>query len=117
MDATTTPQATRIIVPAGAQTRISAATASRDFTADIVPGEYAIEYTDSCYNPVREGERPYYVLARVEIDTPDRTESTVEFGGVALASARIEGKRQPHILTWYAYQVELGGQVGRISFA
>ena len=91
-------------VPADYTVRISAATASRDYTATVVPGDYPIEYTDVSYHPVRDGERPYYVTIHVQIDTPTRTESAVEFGGVALDMRDVAGERLNHISIRRAYE-------------
>lgn len=104
--------------PAGCQTevtygpdaeiRIYEQTASRDYTAMIVPGTYPVQYTDVNYFPFVEGQgesRPYYARIEVLIDTPDRTQSSVEFGGVALAWENVKGERRTHTITMYAYQM------------
>lgn len=110
------PRYSTVTVPADAKVRISAQTASRDFTAAVVPGTYAVEYTDVNYRPVADAERAYYVIARVEIDTPTRTQSSAEFGGVALAWEDIAGERQPHTMVWYSYEVK-DAAIGRYTFA
>lgn len=98
------PRLSEVVVAEGRTVRVCAETASRDFTAAVVPGTYALVYTDSNYRPVRDGQEPYYVYADVLIDTPDRVESSVEFGGVRVASQKVAGKRIAHTLSWYAYQ-------------
>lgn len=92
----------------GDEIRICEQTASRDYTAKIVPGTYPVRYTTVGYHPFREGvgeRRPYYACIDVEIDTPTRTQSSVEFGGVALASETIQGARKPYTIVRYAYQM------------
>jgi hypothetical protein len=92
----------------GDTVRICEQTASRDYTAKIVPGTYPVRYTTVNYHPFREGvgeSRPYYACIDVEIDTPDRSQSSVEFGGVALAFEDIKGIRKAHTIVRYAYQM------------
>lgn len=109
----TTPAAlpayvTEVTYAEGAEVRICEQTASRDYTAKIVPGTYPVRYTTVNYHPFREGtgeRRPYYACIDVEIDTPDRTQSSVEFGGVALAHESIKGARKAHTIVRYAYQM------------
>ena len=90
----------------GATIRIYEATASRDYDAKIVPGTYPVRYATVNYHPFREGEgeaRPYWARIDVEIITPDRVQSSVEWGGVALATEKIKGERRAHTITRYAY--------------
>ena len=103
-------------IPADYPVHVSAETASRDYTATAVPGDYPVQYTDVQYRPVRDGERPYYVTIRVLIDTPTRRESTVEFGGVALASREVQGERIGHTIVRYAYEVK-EGKLGAIRLS
>lgn len=99
---------TEVTVGEGAVIRIYEQTASRDHNATIVPGTYPVRYTTVNYNPFVEGRgesRPYYACIDVEIDTQDRTQSSAEFGGVALAFENVKGARKPHTITMYAYQM------------
>lgn len=104
-ETTTAALPTTATVPAGHEIRIYAATASRDYTATAVGGTYPIEYTTSNYRPVPEGERPYYALVRLPIVSPERTESTVEYGGISLANRKVEAETHPHVVVMYAYEV------------
>jgi hypothetical protein len=102
--------ATEVTYAEGAEIRICEQTASRDYTAKIVPGTYPVRYTTVSYHPFREGAdqyapRPEYACIDVEIDTPTRSQSSVEFGGVALAFEHIAGTRKAHTIVRYAYQM------------
>lgn len=110
------PRPTTVTVAEGTTIRIYEQTASRDYTANVVPGTYPLSYTDSRYNTIHDDARPYYVLAKLLIDTPDRRESSAEFGGVALAHRDVQGERTTHIKTWYNYEVMIG-QLGNYTFA
>lgn len=110
-----TDRPTTVTFPAGYKIRVYEQTASRDYTATIVPGTYPLEYTNIHYRPT--DDQPYYVIARVQIDTPTRNESTVEFGGVALASREVQGARIAHTKVWYNYEVTKGEKFGGVIFA
>jgi hypothetical protein len=111
--ANTTPAAlptyiTEVTYTEGAEVRIYEQTASRDYDAKIVPGTYPVRYTTVNYAPfvAGRGERlPYFACIDVEIDTPTRSQSSVEFGGVALASEVVKGVRKAHTIVKYAYEM------------
>lgn len=97
---------TSVTVPAGHEIWISAETASRSYTAHAVGGTYPIEYTTVNYHPVREGERPYYALVRLPVVSPERIQSSAEFGGVCYATEQVAESTHEHSLVTYAYEVE-----------
>lgn len=96
---------TTVTVPAGYEIRVTAQTASRDYTAAAVPGTYPIEYTTVNYHPVPEGDRPYYALVRLPIVSPERVESAVEYGGVTLSTRTVAETTHEHTLVVYAYEI------------
>jgi hypothetical protein len=99
---------TEVVYGEGSEVRIYEQTASRDHNATIVPGAYAVRYTTVSYSSFVEGRgerRPYYACIDVMIDTQDRTQSSVEFGGVALAHESVKGARKPHTIVRYAYEM------------
>lgn len=106
---------TTVTIADGMEVRVSAQTASRDYTARAVGGTYPIEYTTVSGYRVPEGDRPYYARVRIEIVSPERSESTVEFGGRPLAFHTVPESRDSHTLSWYAYEVENGKLADRIA--
>lgn len=97
---------THVVIGEGVTKRVSAQTASRDYTVEVVPGKYPIRYTDVNYWTLRDGARPYYAIATVDAIAPTRSESSVEWGGVALASHVVQGGEERSSFQWYAYEVE-----------
>jgi hypothetical protein len=105
---TTTQYPTTVTIAEGYEVRVMAQTASRDYTAKVVAGTYPIEYTTIRGYAVPEGDRPYYARVRVQIESPERRESSVEFGGVTLATQVVPASVDNHTIQWYGYQVEDG---------
>jgi hypothetical protein len=115
MNATDTPRFSKVVFAEGRTTRISAETASRDFTAKVVPGEYALEYLNSHHAPLRDGQFPYYVRARVQIECPERVQSTAELGGVCLSAKVVPATTEEHTMRWYAHEVDNEGRDERLE--
>lgn len=94
-----------VTIGEGYTTRISAQTASRDYTADVVPGEYPIRFTDINYRDVAP-EDSYYALVPVVIVSPERRESTVEVAGVAYGWCVQPETVEDYTMIWYSYEVK-----------
>lgn len=99
-DTTTLP--TSVTIAAGYKVMVTAQTASRDYGAQVVPGTYPIRWT-SLQGYEVPPEDAYYASIRVKINSPERTESTAEFAGVAIASRKVDASIDDHTLQLYAY--------------
>lgn len=104
MDATEYP--TTVTIAEGYTVRVSAQTASRDYTAKVIPGTYPISYTTIQGYPVPAGEKPYYARIAVQIESPERRETTVEFAGNKLAWDTIPASTGPYTIIRYGYEVK-----------
>lgn len=78
---------------------VSAQTASRDYTVTLTPGTYPLTVT---VNP--EGSLQA-LHAKIPARSETRSESSVEWGGVALASRTVAGRDETYFARIDAYEV------------
>lgn len=86
--------------------RITEQTASRDHNAVLLPGTYDLKVK---YQSVPFGQTPTvidYVHASIPARTQQRRESSVEFGGVALATRVVEAQIEQYTLMIRGYEID-----------
>lgn len=102
---------TQVTIPAGMVVRQYEQTASRDHDVELVPGTYDV-------HPVRSPEGSLTAIrASIPAIAKPHVASTVEFGGVALASEQRGGERETWGLYLYPWTVERFAQRTGAVFA